>query len=198
MENIRKLLKISSSPIKDNSPEKDKISSRGLYDLLKHKNGFYAFESSLHVFSDDELIEINNFIKRNNLFDRIEGCIYFAEDIFGNLFCLKNGKVYLLDVESEKLEYISESIEDWAGEILKDYNYLTGYPLAHEWQIKNGGIDYGKRLVPKKLFILGGDYNIDNLEAKNRFKSLQFRSDISRQIRDLTDGEEVLIDYCKH
>lgn len=193
MNNIEKLLKISSSPIKDNTPNKANVNDKDLYNLLNHRNGFYAFESALHVFSDDELKEINTLIKSEKLYKDIENCIYFAEDIFGNLFCMKNNRIYMFDVETEKLDYIVDSIGGWTEEILKDYNFLTGYSLAHEWQIINGKLDDTKRLVPKQLFVLGGKYTIENLGAQDRFDALRYRSDIAQQLKNVKDGEQIVL-----
>ena len=65
-----------------------------------------------------------------------DGCLFFAEDIFGTQFCIKSNKIYTFDPETGSIEYIADHIEGWAEIIMKDYNVLTGYPLAHESTIK--------------------------------------------------------------
>jgi hypothetical protein len=69
-DKIRKLVSISSAPITVNPPcFNDKVVeimgefSNDLYDLLSRKNGFYSFESALHVFpalseSNDNFIDL--------------------------------------------------------------------------------------------------------------------------------------------
>lgn len=82
---------------------------------------------------------------------------FFAEDVFGGRFCIKNSKVYTFDPETGSLEYLADDIESWAQILLSDYEVLTGYPLAHQWQKQNGQLAAGKRLLPKVPFVLGVD-----------------------------------------
>lgn len=49
-------------------------------------------------------------------------------------------------IETGQIEIIGETLEDWAKEILTNYNYRTGYSLAHQWQVKNGKLADKKRL----------------------------------------------------
>jgi hypothetical protein len=60
-----------------------------------------------------------------------------------------------------------------------------------DWQAKNGMLPLNKRLIPKKLFILGGECNIDNLYAMDSIKSMQLRGEIANQIKELPDGSKV-------
>jgi hypothetical protein len=192
-QNIKKLLNISSLPIDDITFNVVDNGSNDIQYLLSLKNGFYAFESALHVFSGQELSILNSVIKTEKLYD-VKNRLYFAEDIFGNLFYSDNKKIYLLDVETEEMEFIASSLDGWSKKILDNYNYLTGYSLAHEWQQQQGLLDNTKRLVPKKLFVFGGAYSIENLVEQNRFEALKYRSNISKQLKNVKDGEKIVID----
>src|SRR5450631_3114757 len=65
-----------------------------LFNMLECKNGFYAFESALHVFpmtsaTGLSLEEWNaDTLWRNGYKDLAEGLLFFAEDVFQNQFCL--------------------------------------------------------------------------------------------------------------
>lgn len=187
--NITKLLEIASEQINNTYFN---TAQEWINEIYQYKNGFYAFENALHFFSNLELEKINTLIHQKKLYD--SNCIYFAEDIFGNLFCEKINKFYFLDVEIGELELMGNSIEEWAKKIITEYNYYTGYSLGHEWQIKNGKLSTGQRLIPKKLFILGGKYTLDNLISQNTIEALKFRSNIAHQLSDVKDGEKIIIE----
>ncbi|NWB11820.1 SMI1/KNR4 family protein [Pseudomonas sp. D5002] len=166
--------------------------------MLVQRNGFYALESALHVFpthsSQDEigLRDWNEDTLWRGAYKGIaDGCLFFAEDIFGGQFCIKDNKIYIFDPETGALEYLADDIESWAKIILSDYEALTGYPLAHQWQKKNGQLPTGKRLLPKVPFVLGGEFVLDNMYLADAVEGMRFRADIACQIKDLPDGAEI-------
>ena len=166
--------------------------------MLALKNGFYAFESALHVFpaqSCDQHIGLDLWnsetLWRSAYGEVTNGCGFFAEDIFGGQFCFKEGMVYFFDSESGDLEPRFESIDEWAREILNDYENLTGYPFAHEWQVVNGPISPGMRLGPKIPFVAGGEYSIQNLFLIAGDNLMRTLGDFATQIKDLPDGSSV-------
>lgn len=169
-----------------------------LLDLLKKKNGFYAFESALHIFpAKSHHAEIG--LKEWNASDlwvrEYQGmagdCLFFAEDIFGGQFCLKPDGAYVFDPETAETTLLAPDLEGWAELILKDYEVLTGYPLAHEWQLANGRLATGMRLVPKVPFVLGGQFTISNLYVLDSLESMRLRANLATQIRDLPDGAQI-------
>jgi hypothetical protein len=169
--------------------------------MLFRKNGFYAFEASLHIFSwDDSMSQDGNFglqawneraLWRDCYDGLTDGLLFFAEDIFGGQFAIRENEVIFFDPESGDIEVLAKSIEDWAAKILLNYPELTGYPLAHSWQAINGPISRGKRLLPKIPFILGGDYEVNNLFAVDAVKGMRYRGELWKQLRDLPDGAQV-------
>ena len=195
-ENIDKLLSISSNTYEIKNKLGDKDFDEQLSYILKNKNGFYVFESALHFFSDNEIKTITNSMKKHYNYENIENCIFFAEDIFGNLFCYNNylKTIFLLDLESGNMEECGSSFEDWSKNILEDYDYLTGYNLAHDWQIKNGSLGKGVRLMPKIPFVLGGEYNINNLQEVQQIEGIRKRFNLYKQIKDLDDGAKIILD----
>ena len=87
-----------------------------------------------------------------------EGLLFFAEDAFGGQFALRDEHVVTFDPETGEAQALASSIEDWADQLLADFEFLTGQPLAHDWQARNGALPPGERLVPKVPFVLGGEY----------------------------------------
>jgi hypothetical protein len=120
-----------------------------------------------------------------------DGFLFFAEDIFGCQFALKESQVWTFNPETGEAQALASSLDGWARCLAEDYETLTGYPLAHAWQTRHGALAPGNRLVPKIPFVLGGEYNVANLHALDSAKSMLFRASIAVQIRDLPDGAQV-------
>ncbi|MBO0912515.1 MAG: SMI1/KNR4 family protein [Acidobacteria bacterium] len=169
--------------------------------MLEQKNGFYAFEYALHAFpltGDPETgLDAWNAgsLWRDEYQDLAEGLLFFAEDIFEDQFCLskKHGGVHRFHAETGQTTLMAASVEEWAEVILSNYKIETGWPLAHEWQEKNGRLPLGKRLMPKTPFFLGGEYRIENLWAGNPLEGMRFKAYLAVRTRDLPDGEKVRI-----
>jgi len=173
----------------------------GLLEMLRQRNGFYALEGALHVFpshsSQQEigLVDWNeNILWRNDYQGLADGCLFFSEDVFGGQFCIKDSKVFTFDPETGALEYLAGDLEGWAQAIISDYEVLTGYSLAHQWQEENGQLPAKKRLLPKVPFVAGGEFILDNLYLADVVEGMRFRADIANQIKDLPDGVQIKFD----
>lgn len=202
---LERLASIGGSALSSIAPDLDagdfRIASSilvDLFSLLREKNGFYAFESALHVFpartSEKEvgLVDWNSIeFWVGEYKDLAAGCVFFAEDVFGGQFCIKSDGVYLFDPETGGHEYLASDLEGWAQAILNDYDVLTGYPLAHEWQQSNGALASGVRLVPKVPFVVGGGFLKDNFIALESVKAMRLRANLALQIRDMPDGTTI-------
>ena len=108
---------------------------------------------------------------------------FFAEDVFGGQFCIKDENIYTFDPETAALAYLAEDIEGWAAAIINDYEVLTGYLLAHQWQEQYGQLPPKKRLLPKIPFVAGGAFRLDNLYLADAVEGMKFRADIACQIK---------------
>jgi hypothetical protein len=147
MTNVDKLLSIASEPLATQPaamPELLRLYSLGseLFRMLQGKNGFYAFESALHVFpltgdSKTGLEAWNAGPLWKDAYEGLaEGLLFFAEDILQDQFCLslKSDAVLRFHAETGQTEQHSNSIEAWAGVILSDYRHETGWPFVQDWQ----------------------------------------------------------------
>ncbi|MFA1028501.1 hypothetical protein ALP10_01178 [Pseudomonas syringae pv. helianthi] len=205
MASLDKLLSNASSSLSEREPEilgqlrrlAGTLADQ-LLGMLRQRNGFYALESALHVLpthSNQNEIGICDWnestLWRSDYKGLADGCLFFAEDVFGGQFCIKDSKVYAFDPETGSLEYLADDIESWVQLLLSDYEVLTGYPLAHQWQKQNGQLPAGKRLLPKVPFVLGGEFVLDNLYLADAVEGMRFRADVASQIKDLPDGAQI-------
>jgi len=174
-----------------------------LREMLAMKNGFYVFEGALHVFPWIQQSAHSAHLSLQDWNDtqlwrcwyqgQCDGLLSFAEDAFGGQFAISKDEVVSFDPESGEVEAIASSIAEWAGALLLNYRQLTGYPVAKAWQLTNGAIPEGSRLLPKIPFILGGQYEKENLFAVDAVKGMRYRGDLWQQISDLPDGAQVRI-----
>jgi hypothetical protein len=201
---VEKLLSISSEPLASSIPD-DWAMLEGyplgqeLRGLLRRKNGFYAFESALHVFplTSDATAEMDleqwnsDSLWRREYQDLATGLLFFAEDLFQDQFCLSAHGVLRFKAETGETTLVADSIEKWAGILLNDYDYETAWPLARKWQVEHGPLPAGKRLMPTTPFFLGGAYLLENLWAGNSVEGMRFKADVAIQTRNLPDGTPV-------
>lgn len=204
-EPLNKLLSISGPAISDAAVYLSStiidlagLHANDLRGVLELRNGFYAFESALHVFTSsahEQEIDLaawnSDGLWREAYADLAANCLFFAEDIFGGQFCVKDGKVQVFDSETGSTEHFADTIDGWARKILDDYEVATGWPIANAWQRQNGALSAGKRLMPKIPFVLGGEYTIENLVQLDAVQAMRFRADLALQIRDLPDGAQI-------
>jgi len=202
-----KLISISSPAIgralPDFTPEVAiKFGSLGeqLGELLKIKNGFYAFEAALHIFPSQRIrppVSLEHWneprLWRAEYRGLADDALFFAEEAFGNQFCIRNESVCFFEAETGEFREMAKSIEDWARIILGDYEFQTGFPLLHDWQLKTGALQPGQRLIAKFPFVLGGEYVLDNLAAMDAVEIMRARGNIAWQLHDVPEGANVEI-----
>src|SRR6266568_426623 len=107
MSSIQKLLSIATEPLSRqtvtvNIPDFRSYGrlNEELLALLRLKNGFYAFESALHVLpaapfeNEMTLSRWNSFgLWRHEYGELADKKLFFAEDACGNQFCLHEGQI---------------------------------------------------------------------------------------------------------
>ena len=198
---IKKLLQISSEQLCKNIPKSFPIVANDLKEILTKKNGFYAFESALHVFhigqSDSpDIIEWNASKGWRESYKYLtNGMYFFAEDLFGNQYAFKDDKIIFFDADNGEIKECAENFDSWCSLILEDYDYMTGWSLGHEWQIKNRPLKRGERLFPKIPFVAGGEYGVDNLWVGESVDVMRLRGEIALQLNNLPDGTTVQFQF---
>ena len=123
--------------------------------------------------------------------DLADGLTFFAMDVFGGGFAVDADGMVSFDPETGDRQRLGRDIEAWSQQILERYDYLTGHSLAHDWQVANGALEFGERLMPRQLFVLGGPFAVENLISIEAAESLRTRGVVATQIRDLPDGATV-------
>jgi hypothetical protein len=206
MSALQKLLSCASPPLARTAPDAATFSAFGrvgaeLLDLLRRRNGFFAFESALLVRpsgSSPDLHTLETWNEPALWRDAYAGtplpsdALYFAEDAFGAPFALDGRGVLTVDPETGASERIASDLEGWARAVLDDPAFLTASPLAHDWQVKHGALAPGQRLVPARPFVLGGEYAVDNLVAYDAARGMRVRAGLARQLVDVPDGSSVV------
>lgn len=167
--------------------------------ILNQKNGFFAFESALRLFGTRTCEFSYGSYEWNSVglwrFEYggliSEDVFFFAEDVFGGQFAIADGGVWCFDPETAEMSFLADSLESWAARILEETNLLTGFPVAHAWQVRNGALRPRNRLIPKLPFVVGGAFTIDNLYELDGAKAMRVRGNLARQIHSLPDGAKV-------
>jgi len=168
-----------------------------LEELLTRRNGFIAFERALLVLpagceSLDSLERWNSDdLWRHEYGGLADGLLFFAEDVFCVQFAIAPNGVFRFDPETGVRTWMAPDLDGWADIILSDFALQTGWPLAHDWQVRNGPIPPGCCLAPKIPFVLGGEYAVDALWACNRVERLRFGAALAVQLRNLPPGTRV-------
>jgi hypothetical protein len=164
--------------------------------LLAVRNGFYSFESALHVFPSRSnarhfgLDEWNSRDLWRREYARLmdEDMLFVAEDVFGNQFGLIEDFVCRFDAETAAVTMFSRSVAEWSERMLTEFNLHTGYPVAHEWQSLYGGIAPGWRLLPKAPFVPGGNPLAENFYECEVVTGMRMRGHRARQLADAPNG----------
>jgi len=171
-----------------------------LESLLRTRNGFFAFESALHVRHVGRSSRCRSLDRWNDRrgwiveydFD-LDDVLFFAEDIFGEQFGIQGHYIVRFDPETAQVEVVADHLQEWARLMLDDRDVQTGFPLAHAWQCQHGAISEGRRLAPRVPFVCGGEYIVDNLVSIEEAESMRWRAQIANQIRDVPDGGTIEI-----
>jgi len=173
---------------------------RELADMLRAKNGFFAFEGALHVFpvgSGRRNIELARFNEASGWKARYwhvcDGLLFFAANVFGDLYGLRDDEVVRFDPETGLASALAPDLEGWAAWVVERRWTEVGWTVARDWQDRNGPLEEGRRLMPVRLFCMGGTADLDNLRAVPLEEGLSLRGEIASQIKDLPDGSAVRI-----
>jgi hypothetical protein len=125
-KSLEKLLSIATDalvrPVPGISPKMSMPNAarwKELAALLRRRNGFYAFESALHVFpllsaGDACGLEVWNAVDTwiDCYDDLASGCFFFAEDVFGNQFCVKGRDICSFDAETGAATPLASRLEE--------------------------------------------------------------------------------------
>jgi len=161
-------------------------------------NGGMFFEDALMFYPETgskySLIDLNLYLMEKFSFLTKE-TMFFAQDIFGNQFCFKNNQIFLFFIESGELEYVANKFNEFLEILEEEYDYLTGVAVKKEWEDSHVQLKFGERLCPKKPFILGGGYELDNFYNIETYNNLDYNSNIAIQLYGIPDKTKVKISF---
>lgn len=199
MSSLSKLIEISEDFVGANSADKDRDIPACLDQVYSKVRSLVAFEGALVVYPVDNVFciscqTVNNDGWKYAYSENVHKTFFFAKDVFGNHYGVMSGNFYKLDQESGKLLLHSTSIDAWAGKILSDYDYETGWSLAHDWQVYNNTrIAVGECLIPIMPFSLGGEFEANNLMKVNVLDALKKYASLRSQVEKVSPGSTVSI-----
>ena len=197
---IKTLLEIASNPLMPPLGHMDLGPFKGqlIADLLLKRNGFFSHESALLVrpltsgLAPIGIIEWNAPELWKSKYDvDLASHTFFAENIFGEQYSLKQDRVYHFDPETGEAKCVAEDLSDWASMVLHKPDFHVGHSLAHAWQSKYRSLANGERLLPKQPFVLQGEFNVENLLAKSDVDGMIIRSKLANEIAKLPEGARI-------
>lgn len=196
MNAINQLIHISSNAISNRKILSESKEINKLSEILSLKNGFQAFGRAFRMLSADQneqrnILSWNRFIQNILNDDRF---FFFADSVLGDGFCFFENKIFKYDFESGDLELMGESLLDFSRELIKEYNYYTGYSLLKEWEKANNiTLSFNQVLMPIMPFSLGGEFDISNLYQSDISIGITEKINLNNQIKTLNDGDVVKI-----
>lgn len=180
------------------------VGSSGLFELLRFRNGFFAFGGALHVFpwgKAEGYVDIEAWNDKDLWRFEYKGlddnALYFAEDVFGGQFGIHDGRVTMMDPETAERLAVAENVSAWLDWVISDPDLSVGRALATQWSRMNGRIPVGQRLVPRIPFVMGGGYELENLVCMNSVSAMRTRGAIAVQIEELPDGSPIRLDIIE-
>jgi len=197
---IKKLINESSGAIsseKFSSPEILQENSsdlaRELENVLIQKNGFFLLEGAIHVYSDQQMINVNSVYFKDKYDDLLNGVIFFAQDIFAVQFCIKDNQVFSFNPETGFFDFIAKDFKGWVELLFVDPT-ISGVNIARKWSDVEKGLEFDERLVPIQLFMFGGEYKINNLKPHSLKNAIEIYHGNWYAVKDIPDGKEIKID----
>lgn len=79
--------------------------------------------------------------------------------------------------------------------MLDDFDYLTGFTVAPEWQRTRSPMPLGHRLLPRVPFIAGGEFAVDNMVLVTDAERMAYGARLATHVARLQDGEAVRLPY---
>lgn len=199
---VERLLDIASPPLVGGavSAQADRSLGQDHFDLLAERNGFYAFESALLVRPVGGQLDVLAWNDESGwraaYGELAQGLFFFAEDVFGGQFAVASHRIVTFDPETGETEDLAGSIEEWAQKLLDDYSYVTGYPVARNWQQTHGALTPGERLLPRTPFVANGEFTIENMSVVADQQRMQFGAQLAHHTATMTDGDTFALPYA--
>jgi len=172
------------------------LNDESYLEFIKHINGGYFFNKSLLIYGFGDVPKHASFIDMNLLINSLYNSFvptaqYWGCDFLGNQFAFFENNICFFNIETGQFEILSRTFKEWLDVIYNDLDYYTGQSLVVAWEKKNKNLDLSERLCPKKPFVIGGEYVVDNLFSLNIESLIEYNCEIAHQIYNLPDGTKI-------
>ena len=182
----------------------DEITDSYYLNFLKnYSNGGFFFGQALLLYPHIERNEYPNIMIVNKALkveykELFNDLIAFGQDLFGCQFCFntKNNNIVLFNAEDGRTSYLASNFDEWITIILEDFDYYTGFTYYQEW-CKENGLKTNQRIVGKKPFIIGGEYELSNFVVSEYPRFIEYYGVLANYLHDLPDGTPVTIRYSE-
>ncbi|QLB12915.1 hypothetical protein EV697_102415 [Bisgaardia hudsonensis] len=194
--NIDLLINNSSDSISKNQiliPNKYGYIAKELNSILSIKNGFELFEGCMRFLPWD-LNTSRNILSWNNYISSLfhTDLFFFSDNVLGEGFCFKGYEIGRFDFETCEFEFIASNMENFIKSLFSDFNYFSAYSIGITWQRYYRKIGFDEVLMPKIPFVLGGDYDVNNLYLSTINKGLRIKNELYNKVKNINDGERVV------
>jgi hypothetical protein len=164
--------------------------------LLSARNGFFVFNAGIQVYRagepgvGPELQQWNQPDTWKDTYHGLaDGLFCFGQDLFGVQFAINDRRtVVSFDPETAERIDLGDSLEDWADWLWYDPDVHGCHAFATTWQDHHGPLEPDQRLIPGRLFILGGAYDDTNLTVKDATTCMRIRGPIAQTTNQSADG----------
>jgi hypothetical protein len=119
--------------------------------------------------------------------------IPFAEELFGDQFVLRGGRVLRLIAETGELDTTAESIESWFERVLDDVAGLLGYEPTDALARVGGQVGAGQLVSVFPPFVVDAGEQARSFRAIDALDCRGALAAFAKQIRNLPDGAPVEI-----
>lgn len=159
-------------------------------------NGGFFFNRSLQIYSVGTAESFNDIFSLNKQIQLIYRTIlvdefFFAQDVFGNQFGFSSKGIVFFNIETGEKEYIGKSFDDWTERLKSDFDYYTGESILLGWIQQWSDLNYNERLCPTIPFVVGGEYEIENLFKSTYPNYLLNNFNIANQVYNLPEGTPI-------
>jgi hypothetical protein len=115
----------------------------------------------------------------------------FAEDAFGDQFCLSDGRVWHLAAETGELAEIAPSVEQFFSDVLSDVAGILRYEPVQATALVGGQLEAGKLISVYPPFVMEAGEAGRSFRPVDALDNRVALAAVAAQIRGLPDGATV-------
>lgn len=176
----------------------ERIKDKDYLEFIVELNGGFFFHKGLHLYGLSES-NFHDFFVVNESISKYysaiaKGLKSIGQDVFGNQFMVSDSDQYFfVNIETGEIEQMANTFLDWVEVLKSDLDFYTGERIATAWELLHGSFPYDERLCPKMPFVVGGEFETNNLYSVKFDRYLDINSNIAKQVYNLPEGQQIRI-----